>query len=108
MQAASPGYRPATRWCGPSPGRSAAVAPVRAAARPRGRREVLLQLLDESLARGHWKLAVRRFLMLLACDCDVPAEQRSRCEFHLARCREGELRKMEADVQAWRRCVAAE
>jgi hypothetical protein len=45
---------------------------------------VLLDLLEQSLARGHWKLALRRYLMLLACGCEVPAAQREACERHLS------------------------
>jgi acyl-CoA synthetase (AMP-forming)/AMP-acid ligase II len=67
-----------------------------ATARPcveRSRHAVLLDLLEQSLARGHWKLALRRYLMLLACGCEVPAAQREACERHLLRCEPRGLRK---------------
>lgn len=114
-------YRPMTRWCHPHPylaaggaqpsppSPPAAPAPVPRPARwraQRSRHDVLLALLDDSLARGHWRVALRRFVMLLACGYEVPAHQRALCELHRERCRERELRKMEADAQAWLRCVA--
>jgi hypothetical protein len=114
---ASAPYRPATRWCLPhsqlqeiwqrepdAQGERLAVLRLPRAA-GRSRQEVLLDLLQESLARGHWKLALRRYLMLLACDCEVPAAQRAICERHLRRCPPRGLRKMEEDVRAWSRCI---
>ena len=118
---ATEGYRPATRWCLPHPfgqepwqpaseaqcGRRATIRPPLARTRiERSRHEVLLDLLEESLARGHWKLAVRRYLMLLACGCEVPEAPRAACERHLRRCEPRGLRKMEDDVRAWSRCIA--
>jgi len=118
---ATEAYRPATRWCLPHPfdqewrqresegqcGRRATSRPPVARQRiERSRHEVLLDLLEQSLARGHWKLAVRRYLMLLACGGEVPAAQRAACERHLRRCEPRGLRKMEDDVRAWSRCIA--
>jgi hypothetical protein len=117
---ASEAYRPATRWCPPhpfgqQPWRSEPEAPCghRTVTRwsverdaERSRREVLLDLLEQSLKRGHWKLALRRYLMLLACGCEVPSPQRAACERHLRRCEPRGLRKMEEDVRAWSRCIA--
>jgi len=114
-------YRPATRWCQPHPFGQEAWRPEPEAQCERrtatgwattgscaepSRDEVLLHLLDQSLARGHWKLALRRYLMLLACGCEVPAAQREACERHLHRCEPRGLRKMEEDVRAWSRCIA--
>ena len=121
LHEATEAYRPATRWCqphpfGPEPWRSEPQAQCErrtatrwATAGPRAERSrdaVLLDLLQQSLARGHWKLALRRYLMLLACGCEVPAAQREACERHLRRCEPRGLRKMEEDVRAWSRCIA--
>ena len=114
-------YRPATRWCLPHPfgqeawrresetqcgERAAPRWPAARARAERSRDEILLDLLEQSLARGHWKLALRRYLMLLACGGEVPAAQRAACERHLRRCEPRGLRKMEDDVRAWSRCIA--
>jgi hypothetical protein len=105
-----PGYRPQTRWCGPHPWAPQAVEPS-ASRRPRrpverGRRDVLLDLLEQSLRKGHWRVAVRRFLMLAACGFEVPADQRSRCEAYLRDCPARDLQKMRSDVGAWQQCVS--
>ena len=95
-------------------GGRAAGAPAPAAARarpaPHGvsqRREVLLVLLRESLVRGHWRVALRRYLMLRGCGFDVPERERQRCETYLARCKSTELGRMQADARAWSRFVGA-
>lgn len=100
------GYRPQTRWCGPhpfaapagtrpGPARSAAPAPDRAL------REVLLAQLAQDLARGHWKLALRHFLMLQACGHEVPAAQRARCMEHALECPRRDWLRIQADVSGW-------
>jgi hypothetical protein len=66
---------------------------------------MLLQLLHGSLQRGHWKVAVRRYLMLAACGFEVSARLRLRCEAYIARCPARELRRTQEDVQAWAECV---
>jgi hypothetical protein len=117
---ASASFRPATAWRFPHPygtreqavraagARSPAAARARAA--PHGasqRREVLLVLLRESLVRGHWRVALRRYLMLRGCGFDVPERERQRCETYLARCKSTELGRMQADARAWSRFVGA-
>ncbi|HEX7891802.1 MAG TPA: hypothetical protein VF522_20800 [Ramlibacter sp.] len=68
--------------------------------------EPLLALLDESLARGHWRVACRRYLMLEACRTDMPRSVRLQCERLLLRCSDRELRRMQVDASRWARMSA--
>lgn len=68
---------------------------------PSDRRDILLELLRESLARGHWKVSVRRILMLRSLACTLPPEHEHRCQRLLDRCPPRELERMEEDVRAW-------
>lgn len=99
------GYRPQTRWCGPhpfAPGAGSRPKSSRAAAAPDpGLREVLLAQLARDLARGHWKLALRHFLMLEACGHEVPPEQRARCMEHALECPSRDWLRIQADVSGW-------
>jgi hypothetical protein len=114
-------YRPRTRWCGPHPFAAASAAPrevaqpapLRAAparlpARPHASSagEVLLAQLQRDLQRGHWRLALRHFLMLQAYGCEVPPAEQRHCLEHARACAHREWLKMQADVAAWARCVA--
>lgn len=62
----------------------------------------LLNLLRDSLARGHWRVACRRLLMLQALDAPLPTSVSVACEPLLARCRPAELRGMRTAAQEWR------
>lgn len=117
---ASASFRPATAWRFPHPygtqepavcaedAPPAAAPPARAVPhRLPHRREVLLALLQESLMRGHWRVALRRYLMLRGCGFEIPEGERRRCEAYLARCKAAELRRMQADARAWLRFVGA-
>lgn len=72
------------------------------------RRDMLLGLLHDSLQRGYWKVALRRYLMLAACGFEVPAPLRLRCEADLGRCPPSELRRIQEAVRAWAECVSGE
>lgn len=65
----------------------------------------LLRLLAEKLEAGHWRVACRRYLMLLACDQRVPDEIGRRCEQLLQRCSARELTRMRADAASWAAAV---
>lgn len=68
---------------------------------------VLLQMLVTSLDRGHWKVACRRYLMLVAGGWPVPRPLRLACQARLRRCAEAEREKMLRDAQTWARCSAS-
>lgn len=104
-------YRPQTRWCGALP---YAAEPARepAAGRPgevRGRAasagDVLLAQLRRELQRGHWRVALRHFLMLQAYGYEVPPAERRRCLERAQGCAGREWRKIEEDVAAWAQCL---
>lgn len=61
----------------------------------------LLRLLSHSLERGHWKVAVRRFQMLLEFDCDIPDSERAACEALISQLSPRERSKIVQDVKAW-------
>ncbi|WP_288251528.1 hypothetical protein [uncultured Hydrogenophaga sp.] len=65
----------------------------------------LLELLRESLCRGHWKVAVRRYQMLLVAGVPVPMEERQACEQHTARIGSRELGRIRMDVSGWAKLV---
>ena len=92
-------WRPAPPWaaaaCRPLAGRAASAVASAESAR------CLLRLLADKLEAGHWRVACRRYLMLLACNHSVPAEVGSRCEHLLQRCSARELARMRADAARW-------
>jgi hypothetical protein len=58
------------------------------------RRHTLLALLQDSLEKGHWKVALRRFLMLRSFELAVPVELEKVCERFMERCPDRELARM--------------
>jgi len=64
-------------------------------------------LLANSLSRGHRRVAIRRFLMLVACGFDVPVGYKEACKVLGSTCPAGELRRIQASVQAWVDMVSA-
>ena len=101
-------YRPRTRWCLPAAVPRAAppavAAPLQAVTPQRSAAssvEALLASLRESLARGHWKVALQRYLMLQARELGVPESEESRCRRLMASCPEAELRKIRLRAAAW-------
>ena len=111
MDAAGAGkYRPQTRWCGAPP--YAPERPLQPAARMpapalgvSGPGEAVLAQLRRDLQRGHWRVALRHFLMLQAYGYEVPAAERRRCLEGARRCAAREWRKIEADVAEWAHCL---
>jgi hypothetical protein len=75
---------------------------------PRDGDAVLLRMLGGSLRQGHWRVACRRYLMLLARDCTVPGAWRDQCEVLLARCAPAQRASMQADAQRWAAMVRDE
>ncbi|GAB3650824.1 hypothetical protein [Ramlibacter alkalitolerans] len=63
--------------------------------------EPLLALVQESLSRGHWRVACRRYLMLDARRIEMPRDVRIACERLLLRCSEREIRRMQVDAARW-------
>lgn len=107
-------WRPAPPWAHAvrrhaTPFHAAPVhaAPVHAApvAPPAESGPCLLRLLAEKLEAGHWRVACRRYLMLLACEQRVPDEVGRRCEHLLQRCSARELARMRADAASWAAAV---
>lgn len=66
-------------------------------------RSVLLRMLADSLRKGYWRVACRRYLMLRACGWPVPEDVRATCEANLLRCTPLERQRMRQDAQAWAR-----
>lgn len=66
-------------------------------------RAVLLRMLADSLRKGYWRVACRRYLMLRACGWPVPDAVRATCEANLLRCTPLERQRMRQDAQAWAR-----
>ena len=115
MTASAVGYRPQTRWCGQPPFARVAL-PARAQQRTGiGRRpalrgaasseEALLAQLQRDLQRGHWRIALRHFLMLEACGFEVPEAERLHCLEHARACASAQWLRIQADVAEWARCV---
>jgi len=118
-EAAGGDYRPQTRWCGASP-YGEAPPPDRAPRRPQPPRanaagtlpprpttpgDVLLVQLRRELQRGHWRVALRHFLMLQAYGYEVPPAERRRCLERARDCAAREWLKIESDVAAWAQCL---
>lgn len=70
------------------------------------REKVLLELLLECLENGHWKVAIRRYFMLLALSHELPAEIAARCDALVAKYPRKELERIAEPVLAWVRMVA--
>jgi hypothetical protein len=51
-------------------------------------------------------VAIRHYMMLLACGGEVPDRQRRLCEAHMGRCSPSELARIAARVRAWAGMVA--
>jgi hypothetical protein len=69
--------------------------------------DALLELLFASIERGHWRVALRRYLMLLVCDAAVPPRYEVECRRYVARCPAPALRKIRADVHQWAEMISA-
>jgi hypothetical protein len=69
--------------------------------------EALLALLLASIEHGHWRVALKRYLMLLACGVPVPACYDIECRRYAARCSERSLATMRANVRRWAAMVGA-
>jgi hypothetical protein len=63
------------------------------------RRQALLALLRQSLEKGHWRVALRRFFMLRSLGLAVPAEVSAICERFMRRCADRELASMHQSAQ---------
>lgn len=61
----------------------------------------LLQLMRESLKKGHWKVAVRRFYMMVEFGCSIPDEELETCRAFAAQMDGRELKRVREDVRAW-------
>lgn len=101
----APAYRPATRWCSPDP--------FGVGRRPVPRKPVestehaLRAMLQSNLARGHWRLAIRHFLMLQAGGWSVGSELSQRCDAYIETCSRQDLQKIRTTVCAWAELVGA-
>jgi hypothetical protein len=103
--------RVATRWVAASDPCASAFhvghAPIaesmlHAAERENARRRAeLLALLQGSRARNHWRVALRRYLMLRECGYDVPADIAAYCEPLVCRMADSELGRAREAVRMW-------
>lgn len=66
----------------------------------------MVEGLAQSLALGHWKVALRRYAMLVARGEPVPAGLRQRCDRLLLACGEVEFERLLERVGAWMQCMA--
>ena len=63
--------------------------------------------LFESLSRGHWRVACRRYLMLRTTDALIPGQLDALCERLLVQCSLTERVRISNDVAVWARMVGA-
>lgn len=63
--------------------------------------QALKRLLRDSLRKGHWRVACRRYLMLGAAGSAVSPELRSECERLLMGLSPGQLQAMRASAAQW-------
>ncbi len=64
-------------------------------------REALLALLEHSLARGHRRLAIRRYLMLCWQGHPVPSRLRAECNRLVIGSTSQEFVRLAHEVRAW-------
>lgn len=69
------------------------------------RREALLHLLNQDLARGYKYVAARHLMMLETQSMPIPPATRLRCELLLATCTKHRLMTIARQVEEWRRSV---
>lgn len=69
------------------------------------RREALLRLLNQDLARGYKYVAARHLMMLETQSMPVPPATRQRCELLIATCSKHRLIAIARQVEEWRRSV---
>lgn len=69
-------------------------------------REALLALLEHSLARGHRRLAIRRYLMLCWQGHVVPPHLRAACNRLVVESPGPEFGRVSRQVRAWQRMLA--
>ena len=58
-------------------------------------------MLEASLARGHWRVAVRRYAMLAASGQPISRDLRERCTKLAGRMTSRELAQVFADARNW-------
>jgi hypothetical protein len=58
-------------------------------------------MLEASLARGHWRVAVRRYAMLTASGQPISRDLTERCEKLAGRMTSRELEQVFADARNW-------
>jgi hypothetical protein len=63
--------------------------------------------LRASIEHGHWRVALKRYLMLLACNVSVPACDEIECRRYAAQCSEAALIKMRVNVRRWAAMICA-
>ncbi len=73
----------------------------RARAEETTRERALVQLLNGSMERGHYKIALRYFYMMRWVGFEVPPAQRAYCEAARLRCKPRELEFIQSRVRAW-------
>jgi len=66
----------------------------------------LLAGMAQSLERGHYRVALRRYFMLVAREFCVPDALQPEIERATVRCTPGEIRKMVDSASAWAAMVS--
>ena len=64
-------------------------------------RDVLLRQLTDALCRRHWRIAIRRYLLLQAYGFDIPPVQESDLRALIRTCPERDLEKIRLQVDSW-------
>jgi hypothetical protein len=64
-----------------------------------------VRLLRASLEAGHWRVALRRYLMLKGAAAEIPEDLAAECERVRTRCEPHILQRMLDDVHAWAQLV---
>jgi len=63
--------------------------------------DAICQSLMVSLQRGHWRVAIRQFLMLQVVGGEMPHSAYTQCQAHMERCPPRDLQKIGGAVREW-------
>jgi len=110
-------YRPVTRWCFSSELLDGGIEPwaspkagLASGSAPEREFEAMRAALRRNLQRRQWKVAIWRYLMLLAYDVEVPHAEAELCRDYILGCPPAELSRIAQRVDAfvkWTRIDAA-
>lgn len=106
VEASSVTEPPRTRWCGTNPfARGMLPAGSTMAKPPTDAGVALVGLVQSSLRRGHWRVALRRFEMAQAASVALPDPVRSECVGLMELLTSRELQRIKKDAVVWAQWV---